>query len=244
METAATAVGIVSLISLFSNAVDCFEYVQLGRSFGHSFETKQLKLDIARLRLSRWGQSVGINGNLKDVQSLDQTSVSVVNRDKAEEILGQIEALFTKAQKRSTGYKNTARSEATNPLEHNPETDLRSVTSSLHRKMSQISINRQDRTRLTKKAKWVLYEERHFERLIEDITNLVNGLVELFPAAESSQRGLCRQEVSELGTNEDLPLLRDLANIVDSNLEAAVTEALKNSTAVSLIAKFVYSVQR
>ncbi|KAH6703050.1 prion-inhibition and propagation-domain-containing protein, partial [Leptodontidium sp. MPI-SDFR-AT-0119] len=40
--------------------VDCFEYVQFGRHFGRDFETSQLALDCATLRLTRWGESVNI----------------------------------------------------------------------------------------------------------------------------------------------------------------------------------------
>ena len=51
-EVAGLALSVVTLVGLFNNTVDCFKYVQLGRGLGKSFQTSQLKLDNARLRLS------------------------------------------------------------------------------------------------------------------------------------------------------------------------------------------------
>jgi len=42
---------------------------------------------------------------------------------------------------------------------------------------------------------------------------LVNDLVELFPAAQASHQAICEIEVSELGTNERFPSLREIASV-------------------------------
>lgn len=65
--------------------------------------------------------------------------------------------------------------------------------------------------RLKLEFKWALCEEKHFRRLIEDVTDLVTNLVDLFPAAQSSQQELCKLEVQELGTEESLPILNSVA---------------------------------
>jgi hypothetical protein len=53
MEPVGLTVGVIALAGLFNNAVDSFEYIQLRRNFGEDFQTSLLKLDNARLRLSR-----------------------------------------------------------------------------------------------------------------------------------------------------------------------------------------------
>jgi len=73
MEPAGLTAGILGLAGLFNNAVDCFEYVQLGREFGRDYQTNLLKLDDARLRLSRWGQSMELSGELEDLQAPKRT---------------------------------------------------------------------------------------------------------------------------------------------------------------------------
>ena len=64
------AAGFIALGSLFNDAVDWFRYVQLGRNCSRGSRTSVLQLDDARLRLSRWGQSVGLSGNLYDTEAL------------------------------------------------------------------------------------------------------------------------------------------------------------------------------
>ena len=52
-EAAGLIVGVVALASLFNNTVKCFKFVQLSRTFRKDFQTSQLKLNSARLRLSQ-----------------------------------------------------------------------------------------------------------------------------------------------------------------------------------------------
>ncbi|KAJ9652363.1 hypothetical protein H2201_009224, partial [Coniosporium apollinis] len=233
MEPASLTVSIAALAGLFNNAVDCFEYVQLGRGFGTNFQTSLLKLDNARLRLSRWGQSVGLSGDLEDVQSLHGTLGSAKDVSKAEGVLGQILELFAAAEGVSTKFKGRAKPTNTNLLVYNTQNDLEHVMASLHAKMRELSIKRQNRTGLRHKAKWALYEEKHFRRLIEDVTDLINDLVELFPAAQAAQCQLCELEVSELGTDESLLVLKDIAADQDKYLETAISRALGNRNAMT-----------
>lgn len=57
MEPTSLATGIVALAGLFNNAIDCFEYVQLGRNFGKNFQTSLLKLDSASFAAIAMGRS-------------------------------------------------------------------------------------------------------------------------------------------------------------------------------------------
>ncbi|EON63735.1 hypothetical protein W97_02963 [Coniosporium apollinis CBS 100218] len=228
MEPASLATGIVALAGLFNNAIDCFEYVQLGRSFGKNFQTSLLKLDSARLRLSRWGEAVGLSGDLSDVRSLQQTLRSAQDVAKADAILGQVLDLFADAEGVSVKFKSRAKPGDQSLLVYDSRTELEPVTASLHERMRELSLKRQSRTGLRQKAKWAMYEEKQFRRLIEDITELVDNLVELFPAAQASQRRLCEVEVSEIGAEESLPVLKEIVANQDRYLEAAVSKALES----------------
>jgi hypothetical protein len=70
-----------------------------------------------------------------------------------------------------------------------------------------------------------LYQEKHFRRLIEDITELVDSLIELFPATQQSQRELCDREVSAIGDGEGMSVLKGIAAAQDKLLEQAITKA-------------------
>ena len=222
MEPAGLTVGVIGLAGLFNNAVDCFDYVQIGRKFGKNFQISLLKLDAARLQLSRWGQSLGLGKSLEGVQTLDDTTLSAEDVSQAERTLGQIQDLFADAEGISKRYQNQGWPEQ-NLAIHDPSADLNPIPASLHQKMRELAIKRQNQTSLKKKAKWALYEEKHFSRLIEDVTELVNSLVTLFPAAQPAQRNLCDIEVSEMDFEGSLPVLKEVAAGQDSNLEAALS---------------------
>jgi hypothetical protein len=224
-ETAGLVVGVVALAGLFNNTVECFEFVQLGRIFGKSFQTSQLKLDNVRLRLSRWGKSIGLDDDVRDTVSLQGRFRSEANVKKAEALLGHIIELFAKAESTSNKYKTRTEPQHHSLAAYNPQTDLDPVMAKLHEKMRQLAIERQNRSGLRQKAKWALYEEKQFRRLIEDITELVDSLVELFPATQQSQRELCDAEVAAIGEGEGISVLREIAADQDKLLEDAIAKA-------------------
>jgi hypothetical protein len=228
-ETAGLVVGVVALASLFNNTVECFEFVQLGRTFGKSFQTSQLQLDSARLRLSRWGKSLSLDDDVRDTMSLQGRFGSETNVKHAEALLGQIVELFAEAEGVSDSYKNRTALQDNSLAVYNPQTDLDPAIAKLHEKMRQLAIERQNRSGVRQKAKWALYQEKHFRRLIEDITELVDSLVELFPATQQSQRELCDTEISAIGEGEGMSVLKEIAAAQDKLLEQAIKKATEGA---------------
>lgn len=57
MEPISLSLG---LVGSFVACVDCFEYIRIGRNFGEDYQTSVIKLDLVRLRFTRWGEAVGI----------------------------------------------------------------------------------------------------------------------------------------------------------------------------------------
>jgi hypothetical protein len=227
--TAGLVVGVAALASLFNSTVECFEFIQLGRAFGKDFQTSQLKLDNARLRLSRWGKSLGLDDEIRDTTSLQGRFGSESAIKHAEALLGQIVELFAEAEGVSNRYKSRKEPRDDSLVVYDPQTDLNAAAAKLHLKMRQLAIERQNRTGIRQKAKWALYQEKQFRRLIEDITELVDSLVELFPAAQQSQRELCDLEVSAIGEGEGISILRDIAAAQDKLLEEAIKTTMKST---------------
>jgi hypothetical protein len=115
------------------------------------------------------------------------------------------------------------------------QADMDPIVRSLHEKMRDLSIKRQNGTALRRRMKWALYEEKHFKRLIEDIIDLVNDLVQLFPAVRQEQKKLCKLEVSEIGISAGLPVLKDIAASQDKDLETAISEAMKSNVSILIL---------
>ncbi|KAF2818129.1 small s protein [Ophiobolus disseminans] len=223
-EAAGLVVSVVALAGLFNNTVECFEFVQLGRSFGKDFQTSQLKLDCARLRLSRWGKALDLDEDVRDTTSLQGRFGSESTIKHAEALLGQIVELFAGAEGVSNSYKSRTAPQDDSLAVYNPQTDLDPAMAKLHNKVRQLAIERQNRSGVRQKAKWALYQEKQFRRLIEDITELVDSLVELFPATQQAQRELCNTEVSAIGESEATPVLKEIAATQDKFLEQAITK--------------------
>jgi Skp family chaperone for outer membrane proteins len=228
-EAAGLVVGVVALAGLFNNTVECFEFVQLGRTFGKDFQTSQLKLDNARLRLSRWGKSLSLDEDVRDTASLQGRLGSEADVKHAEALLGQIVDLFAEAEGVSNKYTSRTEPQDGSLVVYDAQTDLDPAMAKLHEKMRQLAIERQNRSGVRQKAKWALYQEKHFRRLIEDITKLVNNLDNLFPAAQQSQRDLCAIEVSTVGEGEGISVLRKIAAKQDELLEQAIMKATENA---------------
>jgi hypothetical protein len=108
-EPAGLAVGVFALLGLFNNAVDCFNYVQAGRSLGASYVTCQIKLSNAQLRLTRWGEAVGLPHDIQDESQLDHDALTQnfdeVKVRRAKIRVSHIIQLFAEAESVSQKYK-------------------------------------------------------------------------------------------------------------------------------------------
>ncbi|CAN9101792.1 unnamed protein product [Alternaria alternata] len=232
MEPAGLAVGIVALAGLFNNAVDCFEYVQLGSAFGTDFQVSLLKLDILRLRLSRWGKSVGLDGDLSNAHAIKLATGPPEDIEKAGNVLGQIMDLFAKMESKSKKYQSRIGEIDGDLKVLDVATNLEASGQSLHEKMRAMSIKRQNSTPLRPKVQWALYERKRFRVLLEDVTDLVNDLVECFPASREEQRRLCTTEASTIGSGDCVSALKDVIAQQDGDLHQAVVQMLTSKVSI------------
>ncbi|KAG8525685.1 uncharacterized protein KY384_000445 [Bacidia gigantensis] len=231
MEPAGLTVGVLALAGLFSNAIQCFEFVQLGRNFGKSFQINQLKLDNARLRLSRWGNAIGLSNDLQGARSLEERFGSQ-NVGHARSLLEQILGLFAEAESVSGKYKSRSEPHDGQLETFDPRVDLEPTVADLHNKMTELAASRQNKTGFRQRAKWALFEEKTSRRLIEDITDLIDGLVKLFRASQETQRELCDTELSSISTKENIQVLGDIAEEQDKFLKDAIAKATSKDDGV------------
>lgn len=87
--------------------------------------------------------------------------------------------------------------------------------------MRELSIRRQSSAGPRQKAKWALYEKKHFRQLIEDLIALIDALI------AQAQKKLCEAEVSEIDSTEGLAVLKDVAATEDKYLEAVIENVLE-----------------
>lgn len=227
MEPVGLGIGIAGLAGAFTACIDCFEYIQLGRQFGQDYGKCLLKLDIAKLRMSRWGVAMGLG---PEPHLTPQISVSDEEMRLAQSLLEQILESFEDAEriserfKKHTSMENASSSEL---LIYNATTDIDSDYQRLHRTMRELARKRQKGTSIRKKAAWALYEKKRFEGMIGDVTSFISRLVDLFPATQDNQRALCTTEVSAINKSEDLALLNNVAREDDQMFSTEITKELE-----------------
>jgi hypothetical protein len=142
------------------------------------------------------------------------------------ELLSRIMESFDDADSTSNQIKK--RNSSVGALD--PAKELDEVAASLHQKMDTLVKTRQGEVKLEEQTELTLYEEKHFTRLIEDISDSVNDLVNLFPAVQEAQKKLCEEEVSEMNKTENaLSLLKDAADGQDNMLSDTVTKVIQST---------------
>src|SRR5271168_3259224 len=69
MEPLGLAIGVAGLVPLFSVCVQLFDIVDSGKAYGKDYEILIAKVEVERVRLFLWGESVGLSG--QDVNILE-----------------------------------------------------------------------------------------------------------------------------------------------------------------------------
>lgn len=227
MEPVGLAVGIAGLAGVFMACVDCFEYVQLGREFGKDYEKCLLRLDTARLRLSRWGAAVGLGSGPHTKPPISASDEAVTL---SQSLLEQILETFKDAERiseRFRKHKSMQNPQSEELLVCNTASSVDSDYRRLHRTMRELALERQKGTSTRKKITWALYEKKKFEGMIGDVVTFTDDLVALFPATQENQRALCVAEVSTIDKSQDLVLLNEVAGKDDQMFSAEITKELE-----------------
>ncbi|XMA14942.1 hypothetical protein WAI453_007733 [Rhynchosporium graminicola] len=215
-EIFGVAAGALSVASLFNNCVDCFDYIQLGRHFGTDFERCQLKLDILKTRLGRWGQATVLNDNPSFATNLPNEKAA----QQVQAILEEIALLFRSTQQSCKRYKISAKPEDLVCLE---QKDMPLVLHGLHGKLGDVARRRQGRTSLLKKMSWALYDAKNFDKLIKEMVNLVEDLEQLYP----SDKTQCKLVEMDIEGIEDEPSLLALTGAADGTDAVLMDLALR-----------------
>jgi hypothetical protein len=216
MEVVSLSIGAVALAALLNNAVDCFNYVRVAQSTGRDFQTCLLRLQNLQLRLSRWGEGVGLT-------AFDDDSIripfSANEQQKIRPLLEHIIRLFESADKEAM-KQGTSRKTSSKVPEEAAHQDI----TSLCKKMKDIYVERQRNTDLSRKTVSALHSKAELTHLISGLQDLIDDLVELYPPTDRqcTERALCSRETQALREEVALPELHAIALTQDGRLAEAI----------------------
>ncbi|KAJ5722923.1 hypothetical protein N7488_000958 [Penicillium malachiteum] len=226
MEPLSFTLALAGIPAIFTSCVDCYHYIQAGRSFERDFGIILCKLEASELRLTRWGKAIGITG------PNSQLSVSLYGENEvitAYYWLNEIQTTFNTAFQPPLGFKWSLTSEEPSPLSQNPATNANATNepySNLHKVVRTI-IDTRLKPRKRDRIAWALYRKESYENLVDKLAELVNNLIELFPSTADQQARLCQEEAQSM----DSDALRSMGSIIgnqDQDLQHHIREEIKN----------------
>lgn len=101
MEPASLTVGTVTLVSLLTTCVECFEYIDTAKSCGRDLELLKTKFAVEKARLLIWGDSVGLSStNTARCNTIEAPRFRPI----VEQILDCIRLLFDDTDALATRY--------------------------------------------------------------------------------------------------------------------------------------------
>ncbi|KAI0892352.1 prion-inhibition and propagation-domain-containing protein [Annulohypoxylon nitens] len=220
-----------SALSLLRFAIDVLGSIQFARQFEEEFERHQLKLDVLRLRISRWCELVK-NGNQAQI-------IGQQNGFKLDQVVKILEDINIRLHTTNRDAVNI-RKKIQNPKDTqvlDPKRYLPLDLQELRSRFIRIVDKREAQiSRSLEAIKWVFYKRENFEKFVQDISQLLDNLDKLIPEdKQETFRQLSYEEYSEMSPAH-LEELQTIADGCDPLLRGSLGKRLESddgSTTIS-----------
>ena len=188
MEPISLSIGIAAL---FTTCIECFEYFKKGKGFEQNFEVLLIKLEYQQERLLVWGDLVGIGTRGRnDIGPILENNDNM--QDLTKRCLASIQNLLkdTEILKSKYGLRM-----------YTPANDFIPQAG--------ISLNALKRFRLRQgrqpqgpgvlnKTRWAIHDETKFQKLVDDIRDLVDGLNETMPVSQELEEQKVQDDIASM----------------------------------------------
>jgi GTPase KRas protein len=206
---AGLALSAVSVASLFTTCIDCYNLVVAARDFGHDYELLCIQLELQKLRFFLWGESVGLATREPDVQPrpnpglYDPFIQPVLIRT-----LGAIKNLLSETQEFDERYG--FRSEQS--IQESGSRGLSIFRATFDQFRSQARRNQKQKS-IGTVTRWAIFDADHFESKIAHLKGFFDALESVTRSlvTPEAQRDRLRQEIESISDVDSLRLLRDAA---------------------------------
>ena len=217
MEPISFTAGLLSLGSLFSTCIECFDYFQAAKSFARGYGILLVKLDVEKTRLLAWGNGIGISDPINDLNPPQLGEKDQVARSCLENIrylLQDAENLRSKYKLQETLVRGTDRSIET-------VSRYSRFRSMIKKKPSQPGpVN---------KVIWAISDSKKFDTLVSDLKGFVDSLKDILPPDRARDlRDQIRSDINLIPI-ENLSLVegacadvhQDLSDVASVRIEAS-----------------------
>ncbi|KAJ5689116.1 hypothetical protein N7462_003508 [Penicillium macrosclerotiorum] len=228
MEIASTAIGVIGLASLFSTCIETLDTLSSAARYGVDREILQTKVEIERLRLMVWGESVGITEidpecteneiTEDDLAILDDSIRSPALRPAIIGLLSCFTHYFENIEELQRRYGLAARQETKGKEKDLAWTEkptreiLLSSFQKTYSRFQERTAIAQKNTSAFKKATWAISDERKFRALLAEIKAINDSLVSLLPAIGDRTRVQMRADIMQ---SKNITQLQNIVSAAD-----------------------------
>ena len=221
-ETAGLVIGTVSLAGLFTNCIECYNYIRIGQGLEAELPIYQTELAVLELRFSRWAQAV---------TELSTAKPPAISNDVAplvKKILTQIFRLFERAKEDAEDDDDIVDSRMA--IESSSQPQNRRFAK-FYDRLKAIINHRQKTTKSVgygQKMQWAIYKREDFTTLITNIRTKVDDLEILIPSTKLTERIACLrlEDAKEISREclKDAELVMDSVRDTDPDLEMNIQQ--------------------
>jgi len=203
---AGTVLGVAGLAGLFSTCVEVIQDFSSATSFGTELGVLQVKMEVEKVRLLIWGQSLGIgDGDAVVDQALEREFV----QSAAASLLVCFVKIFEDSEnlRKKYGLIQTTEPQAGTTLVDLDQSLLGSTFKRTYDKFKHDPARRQKETSIKTKARWAIVDEKRFRDLIEEMKGINDSLNQLVPGVKERSRVQMRTEIMRSNNEQQLQSL-------------------------------------
>ncbi|KAI2834290.1 hypothetical protein CBS11350_10823 [Aspergillus niger] len=229
--TGAEVIGAASgIASLFTTTITWFDYIYVARKAAPRLQSLIVKLGSAQLRLTRWGQAVGLTGSdIEDEEALKNSGLFQLDEEQENQAIQtfQILVMLFEESKRICHNERRGKSEddpdvKANEIKPFGQDSFKWSTTHryLHETMQKVVHERRNKMSVPRLFKFAVYDERHLEKLVNDINDHIDSLYQIYTPSASDEEEAGKQEIDRF-----LKVMRELRSA--SERDPVINTAVK-----------------
>ncbi|KAH6982566.1 prion-inhibition and propagation-domain-containing protein [Ilyonectria destructans] len=226
MDVAGVAIGASALVTLFKTCLDMCDTIECGRRYGEDLEVLTTKVGVERVRLSLWGDTVGLPGLEAEGDSRTAMGVEIDPRlhdprivKAVSDILHCIRQLFDDTGSLTRRY---GLQPATSAILAHAGSQAAAVGSGgrnaivttfkrTYERLQSSALRNQHNSSLATRTRWAVKDQKRFQRFVEDLRSFNNSLSALFPDVDEQA---LEAMVAEIKSSTDLDGLQIIEQAV------------------------------
>ena len=181
----------IAIATLFTTCIECFEYFKAAKGFEQHFEVLLVKLEYQQERLLVWGDLAGVcNEKRHDVKPISESEHR--RQDLMKRCLDSIHRLLKDTETLKSKYGVRAYTPANDTAPH-------SSISSNALKRFRLRLGRQSQgPSVLEKTRWAIHDETKFQKLVQDIRDMVDCLMTDVPVPLELQDQKVQDDIASM----------------------------------------------